>query len=145
MFAHSTLISPSQSLQEVLRVSCHSWYRRRHLPLCRRLGWINKPLMMPPWITGMLTAALLKCRGFLPELQSVMHTSVPSINSDSCYQIEGPHYWLNLLPSCSPIRAERWGPATCCKGQQYGWWKMNQVELKRRKGENKRQFWLHFL
>lgn len=43
-----------------------------------------------------------------------------SLQNDFCYQIAGPHYWLNLLPSSFPIRAQRGSPATCCNGWQYG-------------------------
>lgn len=43
-----------------------------------------------------------------------------SLQDDFCYQIAGPHYWLNLLPSSFPIRAQRGKPGRqygCCRGR----------------------------
>lgn len=117
MFAHFTVILPSQSLQEMPWVSRRSWTGCRRPP-GRSLGWINKALMTPPWISAVLTAAILKCRGF-PSLAAepcANKSALPLIPLDEFYHhSEGPHYWLKLKPSSTPISAERGG---CGGGQR---------------------------
>lgn len=136
MFAHSSLIF---LLQHGRR--CRAWAVMADLggiisPPWKHSRWINKPLMMPPWITEMLRAALLKCKIFFRGCR-VRSTQLGSpLNPDrslqDCYQIARPHYWQNPSPSSFPIRAQRGKCGDSCSPWQRGWW-FKRDEMKQRK------------
>lgn len=96
--------------RRVSRCSLTGWRRAPG----RSLGWINKALMMQPWISAVLTATILKCRGF-PSWAAKQRTNknaLPLIPQYEFYHHSaGAHYCLKLKPSSSPISVE-----TCVGG-----------------------------